>query len=269
MQKVSDFFYFLSDIYKSRALLFDLAKNDLKSRYAGSFFGIVWAFVQPLVTMLVFWYVFQIGFRNPPVENIEFILWFVCAYIPWIYFNDGVSAASNCLYEYGYLVKKVKFRTSALPIVKVFSSSIIHLFFIVVIFIMFLLYGYNFSFMWLQAFYYSFCLFVFLTGISWLVSSISVFFKDFGQIINIALQIGFWLTPIFWAPDNMSSNVIQVLKFNPLYYVTQGYRDCFITGIAFWERGMITLYFWGISAILFVVGAVVFQRLRPHFADML
>ena len=102
----------LQEIIQGRVLLLNLAKNDLKSRYAGSFFGIVWALIQPLVTILVFWYVFQVGFKTAPVNNVEFILWFAAAYIPWVYFNDGLMSTTNCLYEYNYLIKKIKFPVS-------------------------------------------------------------------------------------------------------------------------------------------------------------
>lgn len=267
--KIKEFNQFLKDIYINRTLLLKLAKNDVKSRYAGSFFGIIWAFVQPLVTILVFWYVFQIGFKNPPVDNIEFILWFIVADIPWIYFNDGALSSSNCLAEYNYLVKKIRFRTSTLPIVKVLSATFIHLFFIAFIWFMYLIYGYPFKPIWLQSFYYSFCVFFLLIGTSWIVSSVSVFFKDFSQIVNIALQIGFWLTPIFWAPENMSEKILTVFKFNPMYYIVQGYRSTFIDGIYFWERGMVNFYFWGFVIVLFIFGAIIFKKLRPHFADMI
>ena len=120
----------LQEIIQGRVLLLNLAKNDLKSRYAGSFFGIVWALIQPLVTILVFWYVFQVGFKTAPVNNVEFILWFAAAYIPWVYFNDGLMSTTNCLYEYNYLIKKIKFPVSLLPLVKVCSSAMIHSFFI-------------------------------------------------------------------------------------------------------------------------------------------
>lgn len=267
--KINEIYQFLLDVYARRRLIINLAKNDVKSRYAGSFFGIIWAFMQPLVTILVFWFVFQVGLKNPPVINIEFILWFVAAYIPWIYFSDGVISSANCFFEYNYLVKKMKFRTSILPIVKVLSATLIHLFFIIFVLFMYFIYGYKFEFIWLQTIYYSFCTFCLVVGISWIVSSISVFFKDFAQIVNIALQIGFWLTPIFWAPDSISESVLTVLKFNPMYYVVQGYRDCFITGIYFWERGAINFYFWGVVCIVFVLGTVTFKKLRPHFADMI
>lgn len=269
LSKLILMYQFFIDLYSKKRLVINLAKNDVKSRYAGSFFGIIWAFIQPLVTILVFWYVFQVGFKNSPVNNIEFILWFVAAYIPWIYFNDGVLSAANCFFEYNYLVKKIKFRTSILPIVKVISASFIHMFFIAFVWFIYFAYGYGFKLIWLQTFYYSFCVFCLIIGISWIVSSISVFFKDFSQIVNIVLQIGFWLTPVFWAPDNISKSVLTVLKFNPMYYIVQGYRDCFISGIWFWQRGMINLYYWCVVFIIFVFGAVIFRKLRPHFADMI
>ena len=269
MKTLHAFVGFLGDFIKNRRLLLNLAKNDIKSRYAGSFFGIVWAFVQPLVTIMVFWFVFQIGFRNPPVNNIQFVLWFICAYIPWIYFNDATLSSANCLYEYGYLVKKIRFRTSMLPIVKVISATFIHLFFIAFIWVMFVLYGYMPQLIWLQSLYYSFALFCLLVGIAWFVSSISVFFRDFSQVVNIILQIGFWMTPIFWSPDSMNAGIMAILRFNPLYYITEGYRDCFINGIAFWNKPGLTLYFWAFTLLLFALGALVFQKLRPHFADMI
>ena len=102
-------------------LVLSLVKNDLKSRYSGSALGLVWAFVQPLITVLVFWFVFT-GFRNAPVDNVPFIIWFVAAYIPWTFFNDGLLSTTNVFYEYSYLVKKMKFKIWLLPIIKLLSS---------------------------------------------------------------------------------------------------------------------------------------------------
>lgn len=262
-------FEFIQEIIQGKTLLLNLAKNDLKSRYAGSFFGIVWALIQPLVTILVFWYVFQVGFRSAPVNDVVFILWFAAAYIPWVYFNDGLTSSTNCLYEYNYLIKKIKFPVSLLPLVKICSSFMIHSFFICFIFFMFLVYGYPFNVMWLQALYYTFALTCLLAGLSWIMSSLSVFFKDFSQIVSVVLQVGFWLTPIFWSPEGMSDVVLFTMKLNPLYYITQGYRDTFIYSIGFWEHPLLTGYFWIITIVVFITGAALYQKLRPHFADIL
>ena len=106
-----------SPLLGERRMILQLVRNDLKARYAGSAFGMAWAFVQPLVSMLVMWAVFQVGFRTSPVDDIEFILWYIAANVPWIYYSDGVNASAGCLYEYNYLVKKMRFRTELLPLV--------------------------------------------------------------------------------------------------------------------------------------------------------
>ena len=255
---------------QSIKLLQKLINNDLKSRYSGSVFGIVWAYIQPLVTVLVFWYVFQIGFRNPPVNNIEYILWFIAGYIPWTFFNDGVMSSSNVLYEYSYLVKKMKFKVWLLPIIKVFSSLYIHLFFIVFIIGMYFLYGYTFQLSWISIIYYTFCLGVLLVGLAYLVSSLAVFIKDASQLVNVILQIGFWLTPIFWADESMTEATLNILRRNPLYYVLNGYRDALINGVGFWEQPIgMTLYYWVVTLIVLFLGVKVYRKLKMHFADLL
>ncbi len=251
-------------------LLKKLVANDLKSRYAGSAFGLIWAYIQPLVTILVFWYVFQLGFRNPPVDNVEYILWFISGYIPWIYFNDAVMSSSNVMYEYSFLVKKMKFSIWQLPIIKILASLCIHAFFIVFIIGMFFLYGYDFRAAWISIFYYSACLTVLLVGFAYFVAAFSVFLKDASQIVAIILQIGFWLTPIFWSKDAMNDKVLRVLKLNPLFYIVEGYREALTEGIGFWNQPIkLTLYFWCVSAVLMFIGISVFKKLEFHFADLL
>ena len=93
--------------------------------------------------------------------------------------------------------------------------------------------------------------------------------NGFSQIINIGLQIGFWLTPIFWSPSSMGDKIIIFFKLNPIYYITEGYRQTFISGIVFWDRGFINIYYWAFVVVVFVLGALIFHKLRPHFADIL
>lgn len=250
-------------------LLLKLSKNDLKSKYAGSIFGIVWSFIQPLVTIGVFYFVFQVGFKNPPVENIEFVLWISPAYLAWIYFQDTLMTSAGSLFEYSYLVKKIKFNTYLIPIVKVFSSTYIHLFFVLFIFALNIAYGYMPQLVWLQVLYYAFCLFFISVGLALFCAAVTVFFKDFSQIISVILQLGFWATPIFWSAENISPVILKILKLNPIYYIIQGYRDTFISGIPFWHRLTTTIYFWCFAIFVFILGAFVYKKLKVHFADVL
>lgn len=260
---------FFIDLYQNREILKMLITNDIKARYAGSFFGIMWSFVQPVLTILVFWFVFQLGFKNPPVQDIPYILWFIPAYIPWMYFQDVVINATGCLREYSYLVKKMKFKVSILPIIKVVSSFMIHLCFIIFMFFAYAVYGVKPSWMTLQLLYYSFAMAFMVCGLSWLIAALSVFMKDFAQIIGIILQLGYFAIPIFWTEDMMAPAVLTILKLNPIYYIIQGYRDCMSGDTFFWNYPWLTIYFWIFSVIVFLAGITLFEKSKKHFADLL
>ena len=266
---IRSFWIFLADIFRDRNLLWGLGKNDLKSRFAASFLGSAWAIVQPLVTILVFWFVFQAGFRNPPRSGVPFIIWFAPAYLSWCFFSEALSSGTNSLMEYSYLVKKVKFRVSTVPLVKILSSMFIHTGFIVFIFFMLIVSGVPLSIYNIQVFYYFFCTCVLLVGLCWCLSAIAPFVKDTVNIVNVFLQIGFWITPIFWSPDEMTVWVQMLLKLNPMFYICRGYRDSFVDHVWFWQRGNTNLFFWVVTVAVFFFGANLFHKLRPQFADVL
>ena len=253
---------------KKIVLLFELAKNDIKSKYANSFLGIIWAFVMPLITVFVFWYVFQMGFKNQPVANAPYILWFAVAYVPWIFFTDVLTSGCNCFVEYSYLVKKIKFQIGVIPAVKLISSLFVHLFFIGFIFVMMLYYKFPVSVYNIQVIYYTFALGVFSLGLVYLVSSFTVFFKDMTSIVNIIVQIGFWATPIMWnEADMLSGGVRKILALNPIHYIVTGYRDSIIDHVWFFEHAGQTVYFWVLTLIIFVLGVLAYKKLGPFFAD--
>lgn len=262
-------FKIIINIIKHYKMIFKLAKNDFKSKYANSFLGVIWAFIQPMITILVFWFVFQVGFKTPPVNDIPYILWFIPAYIPWIYFTEILNSTANSMLEYNYLVKKVKFDVEIIPSVKIISAAFAHIFFIGFIFFMYWIFQRQITVYCLQAVYYSIALTVLGFGIGMLVSSVTVLFKDFAQIVNVILQIGFWASPIYWNPDNMEGWVIGILKLNPVYYIISGYRGAFVNQDVFWNHPAQTLYFWTFAIVICIIGCKLFVALRPFFADEL
>lgn len=258
-----------ADIYRERRLIATLAKNDFKTRFAGSYMGMAWAFVQPIVTVLVYWFVFEHGLRAGRMCDYPFILWLMCGLVPWFYFSDALNGGTNALLEYNYLVKKVVFKISILPFVKVISNVFIHLFFIVFIVILHVCYGYGPDLYWLQIFYYLICTVVLVLGLSYLTSALVVFFRDLTQIISILLQIGMWATPIMWDVSQFSPQLETIFRINPVYYIVQGYRNSLLGDVWFWEDAYWTLYFWIITALIFVFGQNIFRKLKVHFADVL
>lgn len=261
------------EIVKKRKLIWDLSKADFKKRFVGSYFGIVWMFVQPLVTVLIYFFIFQVGFKSvPPVPDVPYVVWLVPGIVPWFFYSEALNCMTGCLQEYSYLVKKVVFRVEILPIIKLMSCLMVHAFFIIIMLIMFFCYGRLPLATWVQILYYTFAASVLALGIGYFACAVNVFFKDMAQIVSICLQFGMWLTPIMYHESLFAQKapwVVTVLKLNPFYYIVAGYRDSMLTGNWFWERPTMTVYYWGFTIAVFLIGLKVFKRLRPHFSDVL
>lgn len=257
---------------KLAVMIWKLAKNDFATKYSGNYLGVFWAFVQPMVTIAIYIFVFQVGFRARDAQNgYPYALWLIAGIVPWFYFGEGLMGATNAFAEYSYLVKKVVFRIDILPLVKVFSSLFIHLFFIAFSLLIFTLNGKLPDWRFLQIVYYLFCLICLISVCSYITASIVPFFKDFSQIVNVLVQIGMWLTPIMWNYDELSGTLGKwgfVFKLNPMFYIVQGYRDSYMCGGVFWDRTM-TLYFWACIILLGFIGYKCFRKMKPHFADVL
>lgn len=261
------------ELWQSRHLIWKLAKNDFKKRYAGSYLGGFWAMAQPVVTVGMYYVVFDIimgGNASRTAADVPFVLFLTAGLVPWFFFSEALNNGTNALREYNYLVKKVVFKISVLPIIKVIAATFIHAFFILVLLVVAAVYGYYPSVYTIQLFYYSACLFIFVLALSYTTCAVVVFFKDLSQIIGIALQIGMWATPILWDINTLGSNKwISVLKLNPLVYIVNGYRSSIYGRQWFFEDFFSTMYFWIVTVVLFGMGALIFKRLKVHFADVL
>lgn len=260
---------FLIDIFRQRRMLIELSKNDFKQQYLGSAIGIIWAFVQPLVMILIYLFAFTFGFRVGTVDNVPFVCWLVAGIIPYFFFLDAWNKGTNCILEYSYLVKKIVFPVRLIVIIKLLSSCYIHLAFLIFVIVLLAIYGYYPDLYYLQLIYYLFALCILLLGLGWLCSSMQVFFRDVSQVIGVISQVLLWCTPIMYSSSIISKEVLNFLKLNPFYYIVQGYRDAFISKQWPWQHPIQTLYFWIITLFIFALGILVFRQLRPHFANIL
>ena len=263
-----------AELYQNRKLIWKLAKNDFKTRFAGSYLGIVWAFVQPVVTILVYWVVFEKGLNAKAevlANGVEapYVLWLTAGIVPWFYFSEALSNGTTALLEYNYLMKKVVFKISILPIIKIIAATFIHGFFVLFMLLLFMVHGYFPDAHTLQLIYFSFCLFVFVLGISYTTCSIVLFFRDLTQIIGIVLQVGMWATPILWKLSMVPEQYQILFKLNPVFYIVNGYRSALLEKTWFWEDFYSTMFFWITTAVIFGIGTLIFKRLKVHFADVL
>lgn len=259
------------ELFQNRHLIWKLAKNDFKKRYAGSYMGAVWAMIQPVVTVAMYYVVFEVIMGNPGrgADDVPYVLFLTAGLVPWFFFSEALNNGTNAMIEYNYLVKKVVFKISILPIIKIIAATFIHVFFVLVLLVIAAVYGYYPTIYTIQIFYYSACMFVFVLALCYTTCAIVVFFKDLSQIISILLQIGMWATPILWDINKIDSDWAVFLKINPLVYIVNGYRSAVYERQWFFEDFFSTMYFWIVTVVLFGIGALVFKRLKVHFADVL
>lgn len=260
---------FFKSIIRQRRLVLSMAKRDVKAQYVGSTLGLVWTFIHPLVLILVFWVVFSVGFKAMPANNVPFVVWLTAGMTCWFAFSDMISGATGIVVSNANLIKKTVFPSQILPVVKVTSSLVAHGIFVLILMGLIFLQDQPFSFFYFQSLYYLFSMLVLVLGIAWLVSALNVFIRDISQAVALALQVGFWGTPIFWDMNIMPQKVQHILKLNPMFYIVQGYRDSFLNFVPFWAHPVLTFYFWGVALSLFILGALVFNRLQPQFSDVL
>lgn len=266
----------VKEIFDSRKIIWKLSKNDFKKRYAGSYLGKVWAFIQPVVTVVMYWIVFDKIMQTKAQlvaggVDVPYVLYLTAGLVPWFFFQEALTGGTNALIEYNYLVKKVVFNIRILPVIKMISAIFTHVFFALILVIIAIMYGYMPSLYMLQIVYYTFCTFVLTLGAIYATSAVVVFFKDLQQIINIGLQLGMWATPILWDIGMLSGNptVTTLLKINPLCYIVMGYRGSIYGEKWFFDDIWYTLYFWAFTFLLFIAGTTIFNRLKVHFADVM
>ena len=262
----------MSEIFKNFKMIISLAKSDFRKRFVGSYFGILWMFIQPLATVLVYTLIFQVGFKSvPPVPGIPYVLWLIPGIIPWFYFQDSIIQGTGVLYEYNFLVKKVVFNIKVLPAVKLASVFLSHICFIVIMFIVFFVSGVDITIRCVFIVYFSLALSVFSLGIIYFTSAINVFFKDMSQIVTILMQFGIWMAPIMYDESlfiNRAPIVCKLIKLNPIYYIVKGYRYSMIND-TFNDFYSLTAYYWIITILMLLIGYKTFNKFKIHFSDVL
>jgi lipopolysaccharide transport system permease protein/teichoic acid transport system permease protein len=252
-----------------RRLIWQLALHELKVRYAATLAGALWAVVNPAAVILVFWFVSAYGLRLTFEGGVPFFLVLFCGLVPWMTFHEALVGGAGAVLHHAYLVKKIAFPLEILPVVSVVAATVVHGFLLALLVAILLVSGVWPTLAMLQAAYFLAALLLLTTSLAWIFAALNVFSRDVGQALGPVMTVWFWLTPIVWPAQNLSEGALRVVQLNPLFYVVEGYRNAFLYGKPLTAQWPLDLYFWAVVAGLFVLGAVLFQRLKPHFAEVL
>ncbi|CAM4481303.1 ABC transporter permease [Paenibacillus phoenicis] len=261
---------FIKDIYYQRRILWSMSKSDFKSKYLGSVLGVIWGFITPLITILIYWFVFEFGLKaGERPDKVPFVLWMVSGMVPWLFFSEVISGASNSLMEYSYIVKKIVFNLKLIPLIKIISSSIVHVLFVILNMILVFSYGYWPTAHWIQLLVIIPYCYITVMAISYFNAAVIPFFRDFPQIISIALQFLFWLTPIIWDMAIVPTKLKWIFLINPLYYIVEGYRSAFVYQQNFLNNNIMFWVMFVCMSLLLVLSIKIYDRFEGSYADVL
>lgn len=251
-------------LYEYRELLKTSIKKDIRGRYKNSILGVFWSFLNPLLQLAVYAIVFPLIMKSDIPNYTVFVC---CGLIPWTFFSTAISRTSFVMVENGNIIKKVYFPREILPI-SIVTSELVNFFISTIIILAFVI-AYGMGFSWYIVFYPVILIvqYVLLIGISLLVSSLTVYFRDLQHFIGILLQLLFYATPIVYGMDIIPVSFQWILKLNPMSYIIDGYRSIF-----YYQR-MPDLVGLGIvfasSIVLCIVGYFIFNKLQKRFAEEL
>lgn len=262
---------FLKKIYIQRSLIRNFVIRDLKARYVGSFMGLFWSVIHPIVLLLCYTFVFLLIFQMRPRPETHgtsnFALFLFCGILPWLYFQDAVQRSSTALIDNTNLVTKTLFPSEILPLVALLSGLINHLIgFAILLVIIFFTIGKVSLFILLIPLYLVF-LMLFTLGLSWFVASLNVFVRDVSQVIAVIMTFWFWFTPIFYTLDMFPQKLLFLVYLNPLAHVVIGYRDCLLR-MQMPDMGILAILAL-VSLAVFVSGGLFFRATKREFVDIL
>lgn len=255
--------------YKNQIL--KLAKSDLIKTYRGSALGWTWAIIKPAVTILVYFVTFTIGLRaGATVNGFPYFLWLISGVIPWFYIGDMISLGTDCIRKYSYLVTKIKYPISTIPTFVSISKFYVHLLLIAIMILIFWGFGFAPSIYYLQLPFYMLCMFVFFCFWALFASMLSCISKDFANLVKSFVTAIFWLSGILFNPETVQSGIFKkFLMVNPITFLINGFRNCFINQIWFWQQPKRLLYFAIILLIMIILAVWAYKKLRKEIPDVL
>lgn len=252
----------IKELYNYRQLLKSNVRKEIRGKYKGSFLGVLWSFVNPLLTTLVYAIVFPFILKGAQEHYTTFI---VTAILPWTFFTTSIQQGTNCILLQGAIIKKVYFPRIILPLSIVISTLINFLISCIIIGIFLICSGIGFSWYILFLPVIALIQFILTFGIVLITSSIDVYVRDLEYIVNFFVSMLFYATPVLYSMDMFPKKVQMLLHLNPMATIMESYRNIF-----FYQKmpnliGLVIVFIF--SIILLALSIIIFRKLEKGFAE--
>ena len=255
----------IKEIWDYRQMIISLVKRDLRGRYKGSALGFLWTFLNPLLQLVVYTFVFSTIMRAG-IE--DYYLFLFVTLVPWTYFASSVSGGASCIIGQKDMVNKIYFPREVLPIAHVFSQLVNMLLTYLVVIIVLIFSGKG---IYLGA--WGYLPFVILQetllaiGLAMLFSAISVYFRDMQYIISVLILAWQFMSPVMYSVEQIPDKFRTLFYLNPMTPVIEAYRDIFyykkVPDMGDFMLGTV------FGIIVLIIGIIVFGKLKKHFAEVM
>ena len=252
-----------------------MAAIELNKAYSGSSFGVVWAFVKPVLFVLVYWFGITIGIKGGNDGNAPYIYKLIASILPWFFISEAWLKCGTSIRRNKHLVTKTVFPIPTIPVFEEMHHFLVHSILVAVATVIFAVSGYitvNF----VQIIYGMICLFVLIWAISLICSALVVISRDFEHLIKSLTQVLFWLSPILWDIEKVKNYTIiyYIVRLNPVAYIVEVYNAAFLGNLSggyawFFSDISGTICFWAEIIVIALIGSYLFKRIEPDFADIL
>ena len=252
------------NLYNYRELLKTSVKKEVRSKYKNSFLGVLWSFLNPLLQIAVYALIFSLILSN---QQPHYAVFLCCGLIPWTFFSSAINKAAFTFIENGNIIKKVYFPREIIPISVVTGETVNFLISTIIIFGFVIFSGMGIS---KYIIFYPLILiaqYLVILGIAFIISSICVYLRDLQHFIGIALQLLFYAAPIVYSPSSIPDNYQWILKYNPMTYIINAYRDIFYNQTMIDIKHILIVLLIGIIGC--IVGYFIFSKLQKGFAEQL
>lgn len=256
------------DVWSYRELLAILAWRDVAVRYKQAVLGSGWAIIRPLLTMLIFTFIFGVLAKLPSEGSAPYPLLVLAGMLPWLLFAGIMTEASNSLINNAPLVGKIYFPRIIIPVATCLVALIDFLISIGIFVVMALWYAYTPD--WRIIFFPVFTVLALLValGPALLISALNVKYRDFRYIVPFMVQIGMYVTPVGFSSAIVPEKWQLLFSLNPMVGVIDGFRWCLLRGAAplDWTSLSISL---GVAATMLLLGVAYFRGTEKTFADVI
>lgn len=269
INSMKSIFFIFKEQVQNLYLIKRLANFEIRISNTNNYLGTAWELINPLIQVSIYWFIFGLGFKNnSAMEGVPFIYWLIVGISMWFFVNQGVLDGTRSIASKYNQVAKMNFPISILPSYVVFSKFYGHIGLLIIVMITCAIGGYTPTIYTLQLLIFIPYTLALTTSIAILTSTINVIIRDTQMVIQAFMRLIFFVSSILYIPDNQI--VLTVIKFNPIYFLAEGYRASILHKewffITHWQLAIYNILF---LIIVFSLGAILNKKYRDYFADFI